>query len=130
MVSEHGAGNGLKVATCRGFEVFNGNEQRRGVHERYTDTLSDAELVVCDFISRGLSEKEAAELLCKSKDTIHTQKKSIYRKLGVSKDTEMIWWFVCVALGIEFDLLDLRQRGIFEIIHDELRPSTRKLDNA
>lgn len=50
--------------------------------------------------------------LCKSFWTIKTQKRSIYRKLGISKDIELIWWMVCNRLGIPFDLKEIRRQGI------------------
>ena len=41
-----------------------------------------------------------------------TQKKTIYRKLGISKDTELLWWMVCARLKINFDLKEIRKHGI------------------
>lgn len=33
-------------------------------------------------------------------------------KLGVSKDTELMAYMICERLGIEFDLRQLREKGI------------------
>lgn len=61
---------------------------------------------------KGLSDKEVAEALCRSFHTVKTQKKAIYRKLGISKDTELLWWMVCDRLGMVFDLRAIRSLGI------------------
>ena len=65
---------------------------------------------------RGLSDKEVASLLYKSYWTIKTQKKAIYQKLGISKDTELLWYMICERLGIDFNLQEIREKGI-EIIN-------------
>lgn len=67
---------------------------------------------------RGLSDKEVASLLYKSYWTIKTQKKAIYQKLGISKDTELLWYMICDRLGIEFDLQEIRDKGI-QVINNE-----------
>jgi hypothetical protein len=53
-----------------------------------------------------------ADNLCKSYWTVKTQKKSIYRKLGISKDTELLWWMVCEKLKVDFDLREIRKHGV------------------
>lgn len=67
---------------------------------------------------KGLSDKEVASLLYKSYWTIKTQKKAIYQKLGISKDTELLWYMICDRLGIEFNLQEIRDKGI-EVINNE-----------
>ena len=67
---------------------------------------------------RGLSDKEVASLLIKSYWTIKTQKKAIYQKLGISKDTELLWYMICDRLGIEFNLQEIRDKGI-QVINNE-----------
>ena len=67
---------------------------------------------------RGLSDKEVASLLYKSYWTIKTQKKAIYQKLGISKDTELLWYMICDRLGIEFNLQEIRDKGI-QVINNE-----------
>lgn len=46
------------------------------------------------------------------------QKKAIYQKLGVTKDTEMVMVMICERLGIAFDLHKLREQGINIINND------------
>ena len=66
-------------------------------------------------ICRGLTDKEVAERLYRSYHTVRTQKKAIYHKLGVSKDTELLWYMIFERLGREFDLNEIREKGIENI---------------
>lgn len=75
-------------------------------------TLSRAEREVALALCRGLTDKEIAEMLCRSYHTVRTQKKAIYRKLGVSKDTELMAAMVCEHKGIPFTLPALREKGV------------------
>ena len=68
-------------------------------------------LLVC----HGLSDKEIADRLCRSYHTVRTQKKAIYQKLGVSKDTELLWYMIFERLGKEFSLNLIREKGIENI---------------
>ena len=74
--------------------------------------LSPAEREVALALCRGLTDKEVADMLCRSYHTVRTQKKSIYRKLGVSKDTELMAVMICQHKGIEFSLTTLREKGV------------------
>lgn len=51
-------------------------------------------------------------MLCRSYHTVRTQKKAIYKKLGVSKDTELMAAMVCEHKGIMFTLDALREKGV------------------
>lgn len=66
-------------------------------------------------ICRGLTDKEVAERLYRSYHTVRTQKKAIYHKLGVSKDTELMWYMIFERLGREFNLDVIREKGIESI---------------
>ena len=74
--------------------------------------LSPAEREVALALCRGLSDKEVADMLCRSYHTVRTQKKAVYRKLGVSKDTELMAAMVCEHKGITFSLRALREKGV------------------
>lgn len=67
---------------------------------------------------RGLTDKEVAALLFKSYWTIKTQKKQIYQKLGVSKDTELLAYMICERKGVRFSIKKLRELGI-ELLTDD-----------
>ena len=45
--------------------------------------MSESERRVAEEFCKGLSDKEVADNLCKSYWTVKTQKKTIYRKLGI-----------------------------------------------
>lgn len=63
-------------------------------------------------ICRGLTDKEVADMLFRSYHTVRTQKKAIYQKLGVSKDTELLWYMIFERLGKEFSLNYIREKGV------------------
>jgi hypothetical protein len=67
---------------------------------------------------RGLTDKEIAALLFKSYWTIKTQKKAIYQKLGVTKDTELMAYMICERKGVKFSIKRLRELGI-ELLTDD-----------
>ena len=74
-------------------------------------TLSLSERMVAEEYCKGLTDKEVANRLCKSVWTIKTQKRTIYRKLGISKDTELLLYMLCDRLHRE----TLRSFGRYEL---------------
>lgn len=74
--------------------------------------MSRAEREVALAFCRGLTDKEVANMLFRSYHTVRVQKKAIYRKLGVSKDTELLWWMIREKQGREFNLQEIREKGI------------------
>lgn len=74
--------------------------------------LSPAERIVAEEYCKGLADKEVAYNLCKSVWTIRAQKKTIYRKLGISKDTELLLYMICDRLHRDFDLREIRKHGL------------------
>ena len=74
--------------------------------------MSRAEREVALALCKGYIDKEIANILCRSYHTVRTQKKSIYHKLGVSKDTELMAYMICERKGIDFNLRKLRELGI------------------
>ena len=74
--------------------------------------MSPAEREVALALCRGLTDKEIADMLCRSYHTVRTQKRAIYRKLGVSKDTELMAAMICQHKGITFTLPELREKGV------------------
>ena len=59
------------------------------------ESLSCAEREIANEFCKGFSDKEVADNLDKSYWTVKTQKKAIYKKLGISKDTA---WFRIIVL--------------------------------
>lgn len=74
--------------------------------------LSPAEMLVANEYCKGLADKEVADNLSKSVWTIKTQKRTIYRKLGISKDTELLLYMICNRMKRNFDLNELRKHGL------------------
>ena len=74
--------------------------------------LSPAEHRVAECVCRGMTEKEIADEVYRSQHTVHTQMKNIYRKLGVRKDTELMWWMLCERLGLMFDIALFHRHGV------------------
>lgn len=76
------------------------------------DSLSPAEIQVANEYCKGLADKEVADNLNKSIWTVKTQKRTIYRKLGISKDTELLLYMIFDRLKRDFDLKEIRKHGI------------------
>ena len=74
--------------------------------------LSPSEREVALALCRGLTDKEIADMLCRSYHTVRTQKKAIYRKMGVSKDTELMAAMICEHKDIRFSIRALREKGV------------------
>ena len=55
------------------------------------NTLSEREHLVAEQYCKGMADKEVADTLGRSEWTIKAQKRDIYRKLGISKDTELVF---------------------------------------
>lgn len=77
--------------------------------------MSRSEREVALMFCRGLTDKEIADRLFRSYHTVRTQKRTIYQKLGVSKDTELLWYMIFERLGKEFSLNLIREKGIENI---------------
>ena len=74
--------------------------------------LSRAEREIALALCKGLSDTEVADMLCRSYHTVRTQRKAIYRKLGVSKDTELMAAMICQHKGKSFTVAALREKGV------------------
>jgi DNA-binding NarL/FixJ family response regulator len=65
-------------------------------------TLSGRELEVARLIAWGLTKKEIAYLLIISERTVENHTRSIYKKLKISKSSELSAWYFCVTYQIPF----------------------------
>lgn len=75
-------------------------------------SLSPAEMLVANEYCKGLADKEVANNLSKSVWTTRRRRRTIYRKLGISKDTELLLYMICDRLKRNFDLNELRKHGL------------------
>lgn len=89
-------------------------DRKRGVSGKtcVMNTLSEREHLVAEQYCKGMADKEVADTLGRSEWTIKAQKRDIYRKLGISKDTELVLYMLCEKLKINFDLKELRKHGL------------------
>jgi DNA-binding NarL/FixJ family response regulator len=74
--------------------------------------LTRAEREIALAFCKGLSDKEVADRLFRSYHTVRTEKRAIYRKLGISKDTELLWYMILEKLGREFNINEIRKKGL------------------
>ncbi|WP_221660837.1 helix-turn-helix domain-containing protein [Bacteroides xylanisolvens] len=74
--------------------------------------LSERERQVAVEYCKGLADKEVADNLKRSVWTIKAQKRDIYKKLGINKDTELVLYMLCDRLKVNFDLKEIRKHGI------------------
>ena len=93
--------------------------------------LSPAEMLVANEYCKGLADKDVADNLNKSVWTVKTQKRTIYRKLGISKDTELLLYMICDKLKRDFDLNELRKHGLellFSILFILMQVTCNEID--
>ena len=78
--------------------------------------LSPTEMQVAEQYCHGLVDKEISERLEKPIWTIRNHKRHIYQKLGISTTHEIVLWMVCRTLGKEWDIRELRLRGLSAVL--------------
>ena len=74
--------------------------------------ITRRESKVIEMLSHGLSEKEIGEKLCISPKTVNNHLRNIRKKIGVTKNIEIIAYYVATLRGKLFDLKKLRDYGI------------------
>lgn len=74
--------------------------------------LTEREHLVAEQYCKGLADKEVAIMLNRSEWTIKAQKRDIYKKLGISKDTELVLYMLCEKMKVDFDLHEIRKHGL------------------
>lgn len=95
------------------------------------DTLSQCEYEVAKEYCKGYTDKEVADVMRKSIWTIRAQKRDIYKKLRISKDTELVLYMLCDRLKVNFDLKELRKHGLelfFSILFIVIQVSDYQID--
>lgn len=74
--------------------------------------LTEKEFQVADISHRGFLDKEVADILRKSVQTVNFQLKTIKRRLGIDKNVELTWYMYFVALRKNFDINEIRKHGV------------------
>ena len=75
-------------------------------------SLSPAESQIAELYCHGLIDKEISEQVSKPIWTVRNHKRHIYQKLGISSTHELVLYMVCKRLGKEWNLRELRLRGL------------------
>lgn len=78
--------------------------------------FSTAELKVVELLSRGHSEKEIADKLCISPNTVNNHLRNVREKNGLSKNSEVILLYISSITKRKFDLKEIRKYGISIIL--------------
>lgn len=79
---------------------------------RNKSSISKRETEIIEELSHGLSEKEISEKLYISPKTVSNHLDNIRRKLGVSKNIEIVAYYIATLRGKKFDLKLLREYGM------------------
>lgn len=74
--------------------------------------LTEKEFQVADVSHRGFLDKEVADILKKSVQTVSCQLKKVKRRLGIDKNVELTWYMQLVALRKNFDINEIRKNGV------------------
>lgn len=74
--------------------------------------MTSREKEVSDLLARGLSEKEIADRLCISRDTVSNHLRNIREKYGLSKNTEIVLLYISMLNKKKFSLKDVRSQGV------------------
>lgn len=74
--------------------------------------LTKREQEIIDCMSHGYSQKEIGDKLNIAPKTVSCHLESIRKKIGVTKNTEILAYFICQQRGKKFSLRLLRDYGI------------------
>lgn len=74
--------------------------------------LTEREQEIIAWMSRGYSQKEIGDKLNIAPKTVSCHLESIRKKIGVTKNTEILAYFICQQKGKKFSLRLLRDYGI------------------
>lgn len=94
--AEHGITPGFTGKLLDAFPVIVDDQQKSGVE--LVEPLSQREIEVLEHLARGLSNREIAQQLIISTDTVKTHTGNIYSKLGVHNRTQAV--IKAKALGL------------------------------
>ena len=96
-------GNPMSEIMLREFNVLEESE----FHQKYTDTLSHREREVVNLLSKGRTNKEIAEALCITENTVKVHMHRIINKMNVHNRQQVL----IVAMAESKKLFDVRENG-------------------
>lgn len=79
---------------------------------RVNNPITKREKEIIELLAHGLSEKEIGEKLFISPKTVNNHLDNIRKKTGVSKNIELVAYYLASLRGKKFDLKLLREFGI------------------
>ena len=79
-------------------------------------SFSPSELRVAELLARGLSEKEVADKLCISPNTVNNHTKNIREKNGLTKNSEIILLYIAHQNKKPFNLRTIKELGVGAIL--------------
>lgn len=81
-------------------------------HNRAFNPITRRESEVMECLSHGLTEKEIGDKLFISPKTVNNHLDNIRKKIGVTKNIEIVSYYIATLRGKKFDLKLLREYGI------------------
>lgn len=79
---------------------------------RTNNLITRRESEVMECLSHGLTEKEIGDKLFISPKTVNNHLDNIRKKIGVTKNIEIVAYYIATLRGKKFDLKLLREYGI------------------
>lgn len=79
---------------------------------RVFNPITRRESEVMECLSHGLTEKEIGDKLFISPKTVNNHLDNIRKKIGVTKNIEIVAYYIATLRGKKFDLNLLREYGI------------------
>lgn len=79
---------------------------------RMFNPITRRESEVMECLSHGLTEKEIGDKLFISPKTVNNHLDNIRKKIGVTKNIEIVAYYIATLRGKKFDLKLLREYGI------------------
>lgn len=80
--------------------------------------ITNTEYQIAKTFCRDLVAKQVAFIIRIKEWTVKTHKKSIYRKLGIYTPVGIVLYVLCKELEIEFDIKQIREKGIDAVIEE------------
>lgn len=74
--------------------------------------LTPSELRVAEETCKCLNENEVGENIFLSPYTVRVHKYRIYKKLGINKEIELLYYMLCRKMGIDFDIKEVHKKGL------------------
>lgn len=74
--------------------------------------LSPSEMRIAEEVCKCLNENEVGDNLFLSPYTVRVHKYRIYKKLGINKEIELLYYMLCRKMGVKFDIKEVHKRGL------------------